>query len=343
MEPDDEQTRLGNGGNDHCVVVLREINNGVINKVFRCTLCHVVLDSLEKKKAHVGGSRHVAEVKAMQRRKNAIRKLIANPKPKPKPAAQKPAESIRAPVPKPPPAKQKSVESIRAPVPKPPPAKQKSVERLSARIESVGDAVVGIEFIDEFLPFSVDDMEPFYKCRICQSEGEGKAMLNHLIGHDHRLNFFFAKAGKLYTEAECARMAEFYCEKDTRFRVKTYVGDDTYPWPKGPKERSASAGGPRDVSEKYKSSLAERLLVEDTYSRSKEKRPSSTITGQSDSSRNTNERSMRVGSKTHSNDKTRTRPREKKPSATGQSDGARSWKAYLANKHHIDNGPDGPA
>ena len=53
--------------------------------------------------------------------------------------------------------------------------------------------MVGLKFVDEFIPDYDDEIEPYYECALCGNQGEANAMFNHLLGRNHRAKFFEAE------------------------------------------------------------------------------------------------------------------------------------------------------
>ena len=48
------------------------------------------------------------------------------------------------------------------------------------------DPIIGLRYISETIPCSSNEMEPYYECYLCGTQGEANGMFNHLIGRGHR-------------------------------------------------------------------------------------------------------------------------------------------------------------
>ena len=108
-------------------------------KFFYCDLCHVQLSSEETMISHVNGTPHG---KKLQKEKEAHRdKIRAGLLPEDEPLR----EFVKQ-------------------IPAPTSVKPKIPIRLHERIKDCEEAIIGLQFITEFLPESDPEMEPHYEC-----------------------------------------------------------------------------------------------------------------------------------------------------------------------------------
>merc|ERR550532_1428386 len=111
--------------------------------------------------------------------------------------------------------------------------------KLVQKITDSNLAIVGLDFITEYVPVSDDEMEPHYHCGLCDSKGQSNCMFSHLTGRTHRLKFARHTFGEEEfldaTPAELAKVAQDRDEGKSGFenRIKTIHSDEEYPWPSG--------------------------------------------------------------------------------------------------------------
>ena len=120
-------------------------------ETFYCELCRVELNSRETKISHQDGTKHQDRLlKIRVPDRNHVIKRISNPLT----------------------------------------TKKKQPMRLEAKIMKCREPIVGLRYVDEFICESNDEMEPYYECSLCDSQGEPNSMFNHLLGKNHRSAFF---------------------------------------------------------------------------------------------------------------------------------------------------------
>jgi len=120
-----------------------------------------------------------------------------------------------------------------------PESRKKIPIKLGQKIKDTpGQYIVGLDSITEYIPVSDDEMEPHYRCGLCDSKGQSNCMFSHLTGRNHRLKF----AGSIFgeeavldaTPAELAQIARDHDESGEsgfEMRIKTIRSDEEYPWP----------------------------------------------------------------------------------------------------------------
>ena len=104
------------------------------------------------------------------------------------------------------------------PMPNPKPRKKIPIKLAQKITDSSGQYIVGLDHITEYIPVSDDgklwllksrpdclilisvicsaEMEPHYRCGLCDSMGQSNCMFSHLTGRTHRLKF----AGLIFGE-----------------------------------------------------------------------------------------------------------------------------------------------
>mgnify|MGYP003329782345 CR=1 FL=1 len=73
---------------------------------------------------------------------------------------------------------------------------------VNEKIKESADPVVGLKYIHEFIADSDPEMEPYYECELCGSQGHSNMIFGHIMGSRHRQNF----AVKIYGKNKCMNM-----------------------------------------------------------------------------------------------------------------------------------------
>lgn len=123
-------------------------------------------------------------------------------------------------------------------IPNPEPRKKIPI-KLAQKITDSSLPIVGLDFITEYIPVSDDEMEPHYRCGLCDNKGQANCMFSHLIGRTHRLKFARSIFGEEefleVSPVELDKIAQDQDERKSGFekRIKTIPSDEEYPWPSG--------------------------------------------------------------------------------------------------------------
>ena len=189
-------------------------------KTFYCELCLVELNSEDTMVSHKNGMKHLKkEAAERQRRIKAENeagmseperaiKLIDNPRPVPK----------------------------KVPI------------CLSEKLRESSDPIVGLKYISETIPCSSNEMEPYYECYLCGTQGEANGMFNHLMGRGHRekvLQNAFPNDQTYFDMPRDMLMREVrrLSQMDGVDQMNTAHSDELYPWPAGKAPWSVEKGG----------------------------------------------------------------------------------------------------
>ena len=78
-------------------------------------------------------------------------------------------------------------------VPNPLPLQKKVPIRLEEKLRESREAIVGLDNILETIACSNAEVEPYYECLSCGTQGEANGMYNHLVGRNHRERFIEKK------------------------------------------------------------------------------------------------------------------------------------------------------
>ena len=119
---------------------------------------------------------------------------------------------------------------------------------LSEKLREVSEPIVGLKYIAETIPCSSNEMEPYYECYLCGTQGEANGMFNHLTGRNHRekviqkaypneKQYFDMPRDMILKEAR--RLSQM----DTDDKMDTVHSDELYPWPAGKAPWSVEKGG----------------------------------------------------------------------------------------------------
>ena len=119
---------------------------------------------------------------------------------------------------------------------------------LGEKLRESSDPIVGLKFIAETIPCSSNEMEPYYECYLCGTQGEANGMFNHLTGRGHRERvlqkafpndraYFDMPRDKLMREVK--RLSQM----DNVDQINTAHSDELYPWPAGKAPWSVEKGG----------------------------------------------------------------------------------------------------
>ena len=135
----------------------------------------------------------------------------------------------------------------------PVPTRVKVPVRLREKLRATQQAVVGLQFIQEFIPVSNLEMEPHYECSLCESMGQANCMFNHLFGKSHRQAFMNQTYGISsetveMTQIQLANQAKEHHKNDPDL-IRTTYSDEKYPWLPGKAPWSREQGGSGVVPE----------------------------------------------------------------------------------------------
>ena len=191
-------------------------------KTFYCELCLVELNSEDTMNSHRNGMKHLKkEAAERQRRIKAENENGAG--------TAEPERAI------------KLIDNPR-PVPKKVPIS------LSEKLRESSDPIIGLKYISETIPCSSNEMEPYYECYLCGTQGEANGMYNHLIGKGHRekvLQTAFPN-DKTYFDMPrdmLNREVRRLSQMDKNDHMNTAHSDELYPWPAGKAPWSVEKGG----------------------------------------------------------------------------------------------------
>ena len=184
---------------------------------FYCDLCFVELNSLDTMQSHLFGAKHLKKQKQHEQNLMNVGKIVDE------------NTYIRSiPHPK------------NGPKKIPVPLKHKLSE------SSAHNPIVGLAHITEVISVSNIEMEPFYECNLCNSQGEANGMVNHVRGRGHREKFFGQLDDRDYSKissGELLKLAEKQNEQGEWELIKTIYSDELYPWPSGKAPWSLENGG----------------------------------------------------------------------------------------------------
>merc|ERR1719219_2361192 len=120
-------------------------------------------------------------------------------------------------------------------IPNPEPRKKVPIKLVQKIRDSSGQYIVGLDSITEYIPVSDDEMEPHYRCGLCDSKGQSNCMFSHLTGRTHRLKFAESILGEeavLYATPSPAKLAQIAQDHDEsresgfERRIKTILSDE---------------------------------------------------------------------------------------------------------------------
>ena len=119
---------------------------------------------------------------------------------------------------------------------------------LGEKLRESSDPIVGLKYIAETIPCSSNEMEPYYECYLCGTQGEANGMFNHLTGRNHRervLQKAYPNDPKYFDMPRDKLMREVkrLSEMDTADQINTAHSDELYPWPAGKAPWSVEKGG----------------------------------------------------------------------------------------------------
>ena len=64
---------------------------------------------------------------------------------------------------------------------------------MEEKLRESRESIVGLEYISEVIAVSNAEVEPYYECTSCGTQGEANGMYNHLVGKNHRERFIEKK------------------------------------------------------------------------------------------------------------------------------------------------------
>lgn len=186
-------------------------------KTFYCQICLLELNSEDTMKSHVAGVKHMKK------------KQMLN--------LQKGENGEETP-------------SV-IPIPNPLPTKVKIPIRLHNKIRESREPVIGLDYVREFIPESDPEMEPYYRCEICGSQGIANGMFSHLMGLKHRqmvIERHFDDGHHIgLNQMECLKIATKLAENNCNLgeKIRCFYSDLDYPWPpeKAPWARERGGSG----------------------------------------------------------------------------------------------------
>ena len=73
------------------------------------------------------------------------------------------------------------------------PLQKKVPIRLQEKLRESRESIVGLSNIIEIIACSNAEVEPYYECMSCGTQGEANGMYNHLVGRQHRQQFLEKK------------------------------------------------------------------------------------------------------------------------------------------------------
>ena len=140
---------------------------------------------------------------------------------------------------------------------------------LGEKLRESSDPIVGLKYIAETIPCSSNEMEPYYECYLCGTQGEANGMFNHLTGRNHRekvLQKAFPNDKRYFDmprdmlNREVKRLAEM----DTSDQINTAHSDELFPWPAGKAPWSVEKGGSGFVPTaiNYRKETRRRMVLE---------------------------------------------------------------------------------
>ena len=151
-----------------------EIQRKGVKNTYYCEVCYTQLSSLETMKSHTNGAKHQKKMLTIQKeRDDKMRSGLV--------VSEKMPGVIQ--------------------VPNPESAKVKVPRRLQERVRDTEEPAVGLRYIREFLTMSDPEMEPFYRCELCGSQGTSNSIFSHLMGFKHRQALVDIKYGGGRTKA----------------------------------------------------------------------------------------------------------------------------------------------
>jgi len=194
-------------------------------KTFWCEICFVELNSLDTKNSHQAGVKHTKKANDIEEdfHDRLERGEITRKEYDERPGI--------------------------IPIPNPEPTKKKIPVRLHDRIKETKDPVVGLDYVQEFLPVSDPEMEPHYECELCGNKGIANGMYSHIMGFKHRQKFFEKKLNQSWiheaSQTELLKLAHKHSENNENLleKIVTRRSDEEYPWPTGKAPWSIEKGG----------------------------------------------------------------------------------------------------
>ena len=119
---------------------------------------------------------------------------------------------------------------------------------LGEKLRESSDPIVGLKYIAETIPCSSNEMEPYYECYLCGTQGEANGMFNHLTGRGHRervLQKAFPNDQAYFDMPRDRLMGEVrrLSQMDGVDQINTAHSDELYPWPAGKAPWSVEKGG----------------------------------------------------------------------------------------------------
>jgi len=220
--PKSERVRLGISGAEGAAIGVHA--QAREKETFLCTLCQVQLSSRHTMRSHALGTRHA---KAVQEEEWDWLPGDAGSK----------CYIVQIPNP----------EELRKKVPL----------RLEAKLLTGNEPVVGLRAVVQFETITDKEVEPFYTCSLCGTNGEANHMVNHLVKNKHKQAFIEhlhprnPRYVRLDTEREevFTRLVELYDERPFLRRCRVglclkYESDLMFPnWPHGRAPWSLERGG----------------------------------------------------------------------------------------------------
>ena len=191
-------------------------------KTFYCELCFVELNSEDTMVSHKKGMKHLK--KEAQERERRIK------------AENEAGAGMSQP--------ERAIKLINNPRPVP----KKVPVSLGEKLRESSDPIIGLKYISETIPCSSNEMEPYYECYLCGTQGEANGMFNHLIGRGHRekvlQNAFpndqtYFDMPRDLLNREVRRLSQM----DGADHMNTAHSDELYPWPAGKAPWSVEKGG----------------------------------------------------------------------------------------------------
>ncbi len=197
---------------------MEKTKKGNLKETFQCNYCDdLIINSRETMRSHVKGRRHRDRVaETMEDHRNGL-------------IFELPEKEITL---------IKNEERLRKKVPL----------RLQLKIQGLPDAFVGLEFIEEYLPLSTDEVEPYYECFLCPSQSEANGMAAHIASAKHIENYLHARFPKDLTvldmsRSELIKLAHQHNQRDRLHLIKIYESDILFHWQPGKSPWSHEQGG----------------------------------------------------------------------------------------------------
>ena len=210
-------------------------------QTYYCEVCYVELNSAETKASHEKGVKHIKrmqiekERRAEQESKTGVKTFFPKASTLPFPVNVVNPESDSA-------LLLQAIKQIENPLP----VQKKIPIRLCEKLRETNDPIVGLKYISEIIACSSAEVEPFYQCHLCGTQGEANGMFNHLKGKAHRIGYLRKKFKQPAYEPRkdvMMREVEKYRENAELSGIITIYSDELYPWSGGKAPWSVERGG----------------------------------------------------------------------------------------------------